>query len=60
MPDGSKAAREPGWLLVIHQIPPKPNYFRVKIWRRLQRLGAIAIATRFWATGTHQVTGRLA
>ncbi len=31
------------WLLLIHQIPPKPNYFRVKIWRRLQRLGAVAI-----------------
>src|SRR5438034_5406769 len=31
------------WVLLIHQIPPKPNYFRVKIWRRLQRLGAVAI-----------------
>src|SRR5438094_5916217 len=31
------------WLLLIHQIPPKPNYFRVKVWRRLQRLGAVAI-----------------
>ena len=31
------------WLLLIHQLPPKPNYFRVKIWRRLQRLGAVAI-----------------
>src|SRR6185369_102690 len=29
--------------LLIHQIPPKPNYFRVKIWRRLQRLGAVAV-----------------
>lgn len=34
---------EGGWLLLIHQIPPKPNYFRVKIWRRLQKLGAVAI-----------------
>ncbi|HTN70807.1 MAG TPA: chromate resistance protein ChrB domain-containing protein [Methylomirabilota bacterium] len=31
------------WWLLIHQIPPKPDYFRVKIWRRLQRLGAVAI-----------------
>ncbi len=31
------------WLLLIHQLPPKPNYFRVKVWRRLQRLGAVAI-----------------
>lgn len=33
----------PRWLLLIHQIPPKPNYFRVKIWRRLQRIGAVAL-----------------
>jgi len=31
------------WLLLIHQIPPKPDYFRVKIWRRLQRFGAVAV-----------------
>ncbi len=31
------------WLLLIHQIPPKPNYLRVKIWRRLQRIGAVAV-----------------
>src|SRR5260370_36967815 len=34
---------EPKWLLLIHQIPPKPNYFRVKIGRRLQRLWAAPI-----------------
>src|SRR5512143_3362688 len=34
---------QPRWLLLIHQVPPKPNYFRVKVWRRLQRLGAAAI-----------------
>jgi hypothetical protein len=33
----------PGWLLLIHQLPPKPAYLRVKIWRRLQRLGALAL-----------------
>ncbi len=38
-----ESSKEGGWLLLIHQIPPKPNYFRVKIWRRLQRLGATAI-----------------
>src|SRR5262249_57897755 len=31
------------WLLLMHQIPPKPGYLRVKIWRRLQALGAVAI-----------------
>lgn len=31
------------WLLLIHKIPPKPDYFRVKIWRKLQKIGAVAI-----------------
>jgi len=31
------------WLLLIHQIPPKPAYLRVKIWRKLQAFGAVAI-----------------
>jgi hypothetical protein len=30
-------------VLLIHQIPPKPDYLRVKISRRLQRIGAVAI-----------------
>jgi len=37
------------WLLLIHQIPPKPNYLRVKIGRRLQRLGAVAIKNSVYA-----------
>src|SRR5262245_32028463 len=31
------------WLLLIHQLPPKPAYLRVKVWRRLQALGAVAL-----------------
>ena len=31
------------WLLLIHQLPPKPAYARVKIWRRLQALGAVSV-----------------
>jgi hypothetical protein len=31
------------WLLLIHQIPPKPDYFRVKVRRRLERLGSIPL-----------------
>lgn len=41
--DDEAAGGEARWLLLIHQIPPKPNYFRVKVWRRLQTLGAVAI-----------------
>src|SRR5262249_32795897 len=39
----NEPVREPRWLLLIHQIPPKPAYFRVKIWRRLQTMGAVPI-----------------
>jgi hypothetical protein len=31
------------WLLLIPQLPPEPAYLRVKVWRRLQRLGAISV-----------------
>ena len=31
------------WLLLIHQIPPVPAYLRVKIGRRLARMGAVAL-----------------
>jgi hypothetical protein len=31
------------WLFLIHQLPLKPDYLRVKIRRRLQHVGAIAL-----------------
>lgn len=31
------------WLLLVHQIPPKPDSLRMKIWRRLQQVGSVAI-----------------
>lgn len=31
------------WLLLIHQLPPKPDYLRVKVRRRLDRLGAVPL-----------------
>jgi hypothetical protein len=31
------------WLLLIHQIPPQPAYLRVKIGRRLAKVGAVAL-----------------
>ena len=31
------------WLLLIPQLPASPPYLRVKVWRRLQRLGAISL-----------------
>ncbi|MBP2291866.1 chromate resistance protein ChrB domain-containing protein [Azospirillum rugosum] len=37
------------WLLLAHQLPPKPAYFRVKVWRRLQALGAVGIKNSLYA-----------
>ena len=31
------------WILLIHQLPPKPTNLRVRIWRKLQKVGAVAI-----------------
>jgi hypothetical protein len=40
---------EPRWLLLLHQIPRQPDYVRVKIWRRLQRIGAVSIKNAVYA-----------
>src|SRR5918992_3695256 len=31
------------WLLLVHQIPPKPAYLRAKVMRRLVQLGAVPL-----------------
>lgn len=31
------------WLLLIHQLPPKPDYLRVKVRRRIHKLGAVPL-----------------
>ena len=33
----------PNWLLLIHQVPPSPPYFRAKILKRLKDIGAVAL-----------------
>jgi hypothetical protein len=34
---------DPRWLLLIHQVPNSPPYLRVKMWRRLQKIGAVPV-----------------
>ena len=46
---GAGAGDASGWLLLIHQIAPKPAYLRVKIWRRLQKLGAVPLKNSVYA-----------
>jgi hypothetical protein len=36
-------------MLLIHQIPPRPAYLRVKVGRHLQRIGAVAIKNSVYA-----------
>lgn len=48
MPE-ERAPSEQLWLLLIHQLPSKPAYLRVKIWRRLQGIGAVAIKSTVYA-----------
>ena len=47
--DAQGAPDERRWLLLIHQVPPKPDYLRVKVRRRLQRLGAAALKSTVYA-----------
>jgi hypothetical protein len=48
--DASASAEAPTrWLLLIHSIPPRPNYLRVKIGRRLQKIGAVAVKASVYA-----------
>src|SRR6516165_200870 len=44
------------WLLLVHQLPAKPAYLRVKIWRRLQDLGAIAVKNAVHALPMNEET----
>lgn len=48
MNDGGVPVRAP-WLLLIHQLPAKPAYARVKVWRRLQALGAVTVKNAVYA-----------
>jgi hypothetical protein len=44
-----QSAEPARWLLLIHQLPAKPAYLRVKVWRRLQALGAVAVKNAVYA-----------
>lgn len=39
----------PQWLLLLPQIPPQPSSLRVRVWRRLQQLGAVAVKNAAYA-----------
>jgi hypothetical protein len=41
-------------LLLVHQLPPKPAYLLVKIWRRLQGLGVVSVKNSVYALPTSE------
>lgn len=44
MPEARKrAAASPHWLLLLHQLPSGAANARVKVWRRLQQVGAVPL-----------------
>ena len=45
----ARATEPASWLLLLHQLPAKPAYARVKLWRRLQSLGAVAVKNSVYA-----------
>src|SRR5215470_12620038 len=47
--DARVATAPDRWLLLVHQIPAKPAYLRVKVWRRLQSIGAVAVKNAVYA-----------
>ncbi|HEX9162275.1 MAG TPA: chromate resistance protein ChrB domain-containing protein [Thermoanaerobaculia bacterium] len=44
------------WLLLIHQLPPKPDYLRAKTGRRLQRIGAVTIKNTVYVLPSNEQT----
>jgi hypothetical protein len=48
-------ADEP-WILLIHQLPPKPDYLRAKIGRRLARIGAVTIKNTVYVLPSNEQT----
>ena len=55
----AQASLEPDvqqWVLLIHQLPPKPDYLRVKVRRRLAALGAVALKNTVYALPCNEKT----
>ena len=43
VPASPPASRGHRWLLFVHQLPSTPSNLRVRTWRRLQQIGALAV-----------------
>jgi hypothetical protein len=54
--NSSEPSTSPPWLLLVHQLPAKPAYARVKIWRRLKGLGAVTVKNSVYALPSNAET----
>ena len=52
----TNSAKKAEWILLIHQLPPKPTNLRVRIWRKLQKLGAVAIKNSVYVLPANEKT----
>src|SRR3954463_2861140 len=37
------------WIILLPQLPPHPSSLRVRVWRRLQQIGAVAVKNAAYA-----------
>src|SRR5256885_14509113 len=50
------SAQKLEWILLIHQLPPQPTNLRVRIWRKLQKRGAVAIKNSVYVLPANEKT----
>src|SRR5258705_13956264 len=50
------SAKKPEWILLIHQLPANPTNLRVRTWRKLQKLGAVAIKNSVYVLPANEKT----
>jgi len=50
------SAQKLEWILLIHQLPPKPTNLRVRMWRKLQKLGSVAIKNSVYVLPANEKT----
>jgi len=50
----ARAGKRKRWLAAAHHQIPPAEHFRVKIWRRLQKLGAVAIKHSVYALPSNE------
>ena len=51
-----QAHRTRDWVLLVHQLPPRPTNLRVRIWRKLQKLGAVSIKNSVYVLPANEKT----